>query len=144
MAIFSAVLLTAAPPGLAAEAGGGSGAFVKIDGRESLVRSIELFLNRDPIKHLFLVLLPEVAQEAKQKHGAHLSFSGVKVLTAGPRWMDQIRAAAEALPPEATHAIVHDAARPVVPYADIDALIESAPGAAGRVDLVRDLGMPDR
>lgn len=127
MAIFSAILLTAAPPGLGNETGG---AFVKIDGRESLVRSIELFLNRDPIKHLFLVLLPEAAEEAKQKHGAHLSFSGVKVLTAGPRWMDQIRAAAGALPDDVTHAIIHDAARPVVPYTDIDALIESAQGAS--------------
>ena len=126
MAIFSAILLTAAPPGLGGEAGG---AFVKIDGRESLVRGIELFLNRDPIKHLFLVLSPDIAEEAKQKHGAHLSFSGVKVLTAGPRWIDQIRAAAEALPPDATHAILHDAARPVVPYTDIDALIESAGGS---------------
>jgi len=127
MTQFSAIIMTAAPPGLAGEAGG---AFVKIDGRESLVRSIELFLNRDPIKHLFLVLLPEAAEEAKRKHGAHLSFSGVKVLSAGPRWIDQIRAAAEALPPDCTHAILHDAARPVVPYSDIDALMEAAQSAS--------------
>ncbi|MCC6424343.1 MAG: 2-C-methyl-D-erythritol 4-phosphate cytidylyltransferase [Phycisphaerales bacterium] len=126
MAVFSAILLTAAPPGLASEAGG---AFVKIDGRESLLKSIELFLNRDQIKHIFLVLMPDVAEEAKRKHGAHLSFSGVKVISAGPRWVDQIFAAAEALPPDTTHAIIHDAARPVVPYTDIDALIESAEGA---------------
>lgn len=127
MAVFCAILLTAAPPGLAGEAGG---AFVKIDGRESLVRSIELFLNRDPIKHLILVLSPDVAEETKRRHGAHLSFSGVKAITAGPRWMDQIRAAAETLPPDVTHAILHDAARPVVPYTDIDALLDSAEGAS--------------
>lgn len=127
MAQFSAVILTAAAPGLAGEAGG---AFVKIDGREALLRSIELFLNRDPIKHLFLVLLPETADEAKRKHGAHLSFSGVKVLSAGPGWIDQIRAAAEVLPEADSHIILHDAARPVVPYTDIDALLEAADSTA--------------
>ena len=38
---FSVLVLTAAPAGLAAESGG---AFLKIDGRESILRSVELFL----------------------------------------------------------------------------------------------------
>ena len=49
MATFSVLVITAAPPGRAVEAGG---AFVKIDGREALTRSIELFLNRDNVKRL--------------------------------------------------------------------------------------------
>jgi len=47
MAVFSVLLLTAAPP--SQEAGG---AFVKIDGRESLLRAVELFLNRENIKQM--------------------------------------------------------------------------------------------
>ena len=58
--------LTAAPPGQAAEAGG---AFVKIDGREALLRSVELFLNRDNVKQIQLVVLPDMLEEAKRKFG---------------------------------------------------------------------------
>jgi 2-C-methyl-D-erythritol 4-phosphate cytidylyltransferase len=123
MATFSVAILTAAPPGQASEAGG---AFVKIDGREALLRSVELFLNRDPIKQIQLVVLPEELEEAKRKYGPHLSFSGVKLVSGGPKWSDQITAAAQKLSAEATHVIIHDGARPIVAYSDIDALLTAA------------------
>jgi 2-C-methyl-D-erythritol 4-phosphate cytidylyltransferase/2-C-methyl-D-erythritol 2,4-cyclodiphosphate synthase len=123
MAEFSVLILTAAPPGQAAEAGG---AFAKIDGRESLLKCVELFLNRDNIKQIQIVFQPDGLEEAKKKYGGHLSFSGVKVLSGGPRWIDQIAAAANAIATEATHVIVHDGARPAVPYSDIDALMSEA------------------
>ncbi|MDB5291941.1 MAG: 2-C-methyl-D-erythritol 4-phosphate cytidylyltransferase [Phycisphaerales bacterium] len=123
MAIFSVVVATAAPPGQGAEAGG---AFLKVDGREALLRSVELFLNRDLIKQIQLVVLPDELEEAKRKYGGHLGFSGVKLIAGGPKWLDQAAAAAKTLAPEATHVILHDAARPAVPYSDIDALLEVA------------------
>jgi 2-C-methyl-D-erythritol 4-phosphate cytidylyltransferase len=123
MATFSVLVLTAAPPGQASE---GGGAFVKIDGREALLRSVELFLNRDNVKQIQLALLPDSFEESKRKFGPHLGFSGVKLISAGPRWMDQIAAAGSTISPEATHVIVHDAARPAVPYSDIDALMAAA------------------
>jgi len=120
---FSVAILTAAPPGQAAEAGG---AFVKVDGREALLRSVELFLNREQIKQIQVVILPDTLEEAKRKYGPHLSFSGVKMISGGPKWRDQIAAAAKSLSPEVTHVILHDAARPAVAYSDIDALFEAA------------------
>ena len=123
MASFSVLILTAAPPGMAIEAGG---AYVKIDGREALLRSVELFLNRDNVKQITVVVLPDMLEEAKRKHGGHFGFSGVKLASGGPKWMNQIRAGAQALSPDATHVIVHDAARPAVPYSDIDALMSEA------------------
>lgn len=126
MATFSALVLTAAPAGLAAEAGG---AFLKIDGREAILRSVELFLNRDNVKQVQVAFVPEEAEEGRRKYGPHLGLFGVKVLTGGPRWIDQIAAAMEKISPEATHVIVHDAARPVVAYSDVDALMEAAEGS---------------
>ena len=123
MAVFSVLVMTAAPPGLSAEAGG---AYVKIDGREALLRSVELFLNRDNVKQIQLAVLPEQMEEAKRKFGAHLGFSGVKLISGGPKWIDQIKAAGDKVSADATHVIVHDAARPAVPYSDIDALLEAA------------------
>ena len=122
MAVFSVILATASPPG----SGAAGGAFVKIDGREALLRAVELFLNRDNVKQLQIAFLPDDVEEAKRKHGGHLGFSGVKVVTAGPRYADQLAAAAAKIDPEATHVIVHDAARPAVAYSDIDALMEAA------------------
>lgn len=123
MATFSVILLTAPPPGQASEAGG---PFVKVDGRESLLRAVELFLNRDNIKQVQLVFTPDMLEEGKRKYGGHLSFSGVKVLSAGPKWIDQMAAAAEKLSPESTHVVIHDAARPAVAYSDIEALLDAA------------------
>ena len=100
MAVFSVVLLTAAPPGLGAESGG---AFVKIDGREALLRSVELFLNRENVKQVQLVVLPDALEEAKRKYGPHLGFSGVKLVGGGPRWLDQVKAVGDRIAPEATH-----------------------------------------
>jgi 2-C-methyl-D-erythritol 4-phosphate cytidylyltransferase/2-C-methyl-D-erythritol 2,4-cyclodiphosphate synthase len=120
---FSVLLLTAAPPGHAAEAGGPSG---KVVGREALLRSVELFLNRDNVKQIQIVFMPDDLEEAKRKFGGHLGFSGVKIVSGGPRWADQLAAGADKVSAEATHVIVHDAARPAVAYSDIDALMEAA------------------
>ena len=127
---FSILILTATPPGVPAETGGmaaGAPPFVKIDGREALLRSVELFLNRDNVKQIQLVFHESDAEEGKRKFGAHLGFSGVKLVTGGPRWLDQVAAGAQKLSEEATHVIVHDAARPAVAYTDIDTLMEAAP-----------------
>src|SRR4051812_42763351 len=121
-ATFSVLLLTAAPPSHGAE---GGGPFVKIDGREALLRSAELFLNRPEIKQIQLVFPPDGMEEYKRKFGGHLSFSGVKLLAGGPRWMDQIAVAVDKIADEASHVIVHDTARPAVPYSDLDALLEA-------------------
>ena len=122
-ATFSVLLLTAAPPGQSTEAGG---AFVKVEGREALLRSVELFLNRDNVKQVLVAFLPDMMDEAKRKYGGHLSLFGVKLVAGGPKWFDQIAAGAEKVSPDATHVIVHDAARPAVAYSDIDAITELA------------------
>lgn len=123
MAQFGVIVVTAAPPGQGAEAGG---AYLKIDGREALLRSVELFLNRDAVVQVQLVVLPEELEEAKRKFGPHLSFSGVKLLAGGPKWLEQAAAAARSLAANVTHVVLHDAARPLTPFADVDALLEAA------------------
>ena len=123
MPVFSVVVLTAAPPGQAGEAGG---SFVKIDGREAMLRSAELFLNRENVKQVQLVVVDDMLEEAKRKYGPHLGFAGVKMVGGGPKWLDQAKAVAERIAPECTHVVLHDAARPAVPYSDIEALMEAA------------------
>lgn len=121
---FAVVLITVSPPLVGGDA---NAMTVKVDGRESLLKAVELFLNREPIKQVILAFTPDYAEEGKRKFGGHLSFSGVKVVSGGPKWVDQLAAAAEKLTDAITHVIVHDAARPAVPFDDIDALLDVAP-----------------
>ena len=130
MNTFSVLILTAPPPGFPTPAKSAdapiAGPYVKIDGREAIVRSAELFLNRDNVKQIQVAFLPEDVEEGKRKYGGHFGFSGIKVVSGGPRWMDQCIAGAAKIIDEATHVIIHDSARPAVPYSDIDALMEAA------------------
>ena len=123
MPIFSVVILTAIPTGLGAD---GAGAFVKVDGRESLLRSADVFFNRDGIKQIQLVVADDKFEEAKRKFGDHLSFSGAKLIAGPSQWMDQLETAAQKIPAEVTHVIVHDAARPAVAFTDLDVLLAEA------------------
>jgi 2-C-methyl-D-erythritol 4-phosphate cytidylyltransferase len=121
MASFSVILLTAPPPGLASE---GEGALTRVDGKEALLRSAELFVTNAAIKQILVVFPAEQAEEAKKRFGAHFSFAGIKVATGGPRWLDQAAAGLEKLAGETTHVLVHDGARCCVPHTDIDRVIE--------------------
>jgi 2-C-methyl-D-erythritol 4-phosphate cytidylyltransferase len=120
MPVFSVVIATAVPSSLGAE---GSGAFVKVDGRESLLRAADLFFNRDEIEQIQLVVASDKFEEAKRKFGDHLSFAGAKLMSGPAQWIDQLAAAGEKISSEATHVIVHDAARPAVAYTDLDQLL---------------------
>jgi 2-C-methyl-D-erythritol 4-phosphate cytidylyltransferase len=123
MAIFSVVILTAIPTGLGAD---GAGAFVKVDGRECLLRSADLFFNRDGVKQIQLVVADDKFEESKRKFGDHLSFSGAKLIAGPAHWMDQLAAAAEKISADATHIIIHDASRPAVAFTDLDVLLAEA------------------
>ena len=69
MPIFSVILLTAPPPGVVRNP---NGPFVKVDGRESLLRAVELFLNREPIKQIQLVFTHR-RHGRRQTHAAGIS-----------------------------------------------------------------------
>src|SRR5579872_3626710 len=120
---FSVVVVTAIPTSLGAD---GAGAFVKVDGRESLLRGVDMFVNRDGVSQIQLVVGPDRFEEAKQKFGGHLSFSGAKLISGGLGWFDQLASAAEKIAPEATHVLIHDAARPAVAYTDLEQLMADA------------------
>lgn len=135
-AVFSVVIVTAAPAGMAVEAGG---AYVKIDGREVLLRSVEMFLNRDNVKQIQVIFNNDFLEEGKRKYGGHFGFAGVKVVGGGPRWIDQLAAAAPSIKPETTHVLVHDAARPAVSYLDLEAIME-----AGTKHTIASLATPSR
>lgn len=122
MSRLSVVLVTANPPGSI----GDGGSFVKIDGRESLLRCVELFVNREGVEQVIVTISNDKVDEAKKKYAPHFGLSGVKLVAAGAKWSEHLKAAAERIDADVTHVVVHDAARPAVPFGDIDAVIVSA------------------
>ncbi len=120
-------MFSSSPPRLPRNPPKPAGLNVKIDGRESLLRCVELFLNRENVKQVQIVVDADSADEFKRKFATHLGLMGVKLITAtGPKWIDQLIASKDKISPDCTHVIIHDAARPAVPYTDIDCLMECA------------------
>ncbi|HEX8324349.1 MAG TPA: 2-C-methyl-D-erythritol 4-phosphate cytidylyltransferase [Tepidisphaeraceae bacterium] len=127
MAKVAAILVTANPNHTAPD----DAAMTKIDGRESALRAIELMTNRDPITQVLLAVDPADAEEIKRRIGSHLMFMGTKLAQAAGGWYAQLAAAEAKLADDITHVLVHDAARPSVPYTDLEALLAvDAPAAA--------------
>jgi 2-C-methyl-D-erythritol 4-phosphate cytidylyltransferase len=122
MAKFGVLILTASP-----ESGGAStSAMVKVDGRESLLRAVELFVNRDNVAQIVAVFPTDHAEDYKRKLSSHLMILGLKAATGGPGWREQVKAGLEKLPAEATHVIIHDGARPAVSVNDLESIMERA------------------
>jgi hypothetical protein len=112
------ILPTAAPPGFSPD----SAAMTKIDGRESVLRCMEMYANRPGVAQIIVTINSADAEEIKRKIGSHLIFMGVKLVQAGAGWVEQLAAAQKVLKAEAKHVLVHDAGRPAVPYTDLDRL----------------------
>lgn len=96
--------------------------FAKIDGRPMFLRSVEHFINRDDVCQTILVIAPEDQDEMKQKFGANLGFMGVQLAVGGPTRTDSVANALSSVRPDAELVAVHDAARPCVSTAMIDAV----------------------
>lgn len=122
MTKFDVIVFTAAPDASASP----QGAMTKVDGRESLLRAVELFVNREGVAQITVGLVPDQAEAIKTKLGSHLMILGVKTATGGPAYIDQLKAARAKLSPDSTHVVLHDAARPCVAQPELDTLLEAS------------------
>jgi len=100
--------------------------FAKIDGRPMFLRSLEHFMNRDDVIQTLLVIAPEDQEDVRQKFGANLGFMGGQLATGGPTRMDPVANALAMVREDAELVAVHDAARPCVSVAMIDAVFAEA------------------
>jgi 2-C-methyl-D-erythritol 4-phosphate cytidylyltransferase len=124
-----------------------------LGGRSVLLRSVELFASR-PETRSIIVAAPH-ADDAfasfSRRHADALAILGCRVVRGGPRhrW-ESVRAALAALPTDATHVAVHDAARPGTPPELIDRVLDRAqhfpaviPGVPVADTLRRTIPAPD-
>jgi 2-C-methyl-D-erythritol 4-phosphate cytidylyltransferase len=100
--------------------------FAKVDGQPLFLRALQLFVNRDDVCQLILVVAPNNMNQMKTKYGANLAFMGVRLVEGGAQRADSVSRGLESLTDEAEYVAVHDAVRPCLAAEWIDAIIAEA------------------
>ena len=104
----------------------GKKVFERLKGRPVFIRSVELFVNRDDVCQVRLVVAEEDLETVKTRYAASLGFMGVNLLTGGPERTDSVRNALDGVAEEADFVCVHDAVRPCVSELWIDEVFAAA------------------
>jgi 2-C-methyl-D-erythritol 4-phosphate cytidylyltransferase len=107
-----------------------------LGGRSVLIRTVELFTKRDEVRSIIVAGPPDTIDEFRAKYGPTLGFHGAKIVAGGShhRW-ETVRnalSAPDAVPEDATHIAIHDAARPGASKEVLDRVFH----AAARLDAV--------
>ena len=104
----------------------GKKVFERLKDRPVFIRSIELFVNRDDVCQVRLVVAEEDLETFKTRYAANLGFMGVNLVTGGAERTDSVRNALEGVAEEADFICVHDAVRPCVSELWIDEVFAAA------------------
>jgi 2-C-methyl-D-erythritol 4-phosphate cytidylyltransferase len=101
-----------------------------LGGRAVLLRTVEIFTKRDEVKCIVVAGPHDDFEDFRAKFGPTLGFHGAKLIPGGKthRW-ETVKAALDhpdAIPADATHIAIHDAARPGVSAEVLDRIFEAA------------------
>jgi 2-C-methyl-D-erythritol 4-phosphate cytidylyltransferase len=104
-----------------------------LGGRPVLIRTVEAFTKREEVRSIIVAGPPGDFDAFRARFGPTLSFHGVRLVQGGAhhRW-ETVKNALTAVPEDATHIAVHDAARPHVP----DDVLSRVFQAAEKLDAV--------
>lgn len=98
-----------------------------LGGRTVLVRTVETFAKREEVRSIVVAGPPQTFEDFRSRYGPTLGFHGAKLVEGGRdhRW-ETVRNALAAVPDDATHIAVHDAARPGVSKDLLDRVFTAA------------------
>ena len=99
--------------------------FAPLAGRPVWIHSAERFLDRDDVKRVVIVVAPEDRDAFVEKFGANIAFMGITLAEGGAERTDSVRRGLEKLGSEIDMVAIHDAARPCLAAAWIDAVFEA-------------------
>jgi 2-C-methyl-D-erythritol 4-phosphate cytidylyltransferase len=100
--------------------------FVLLDGRAVWLRCAELFVTRQDVCQCLIVVSPADQEVFQRRYSANLAFMNVQVVLGGKERSDSVANALAAVRPEADFIAIHDAVRPCVTEALIDAVFAKA------------------
>lgn len=141
------VVLVAAGSGTRA-GGGVPKQFRPLGGRPVLLWSLQTFLEHPAVAHV-AVALPAAVQAAPPDWLIPFTASRLTLVAGGAERHESVERGTAALPPECITVLIHDAARPLIAAATIDAVIAGARDGPGAVpglplaDTIKELITPD-
>jgi 2-C-methyl-D-erythritol 4-phosphate cytidylyltransferase len=100
--------------------------FVDLKGRPVWLRAAEPFLNHKDVVQSIICLSPDDMEWFKEKFRPNLAFSNIEVIAGGAERVDSVLNALNAVRGEVDFVAVHDAARPLISKATIDAVFAAA------------------
>jgi 2-C-methyl-D-erythritol 4-phosphate cytidylyltransferase len=106
--------------------GKGKKIFETIKGQAVFIKSLELFVNRDDVCQVQLVVAPEDMETMKERYAPTIGFMGIKLTAGGADRTASVRNALAKVDPQAELVCVHDAARPCVSPVWVDAVFAAA------------------
>ena len=107
--------------------GGRKKPFVDVAGRAALLRSVELFSNRDDVKQIFLAIAVDDEELVNVKWGPNLKFFNVKIFIGGTERFDTVQKGLELIKDDIDLIAVHDAVRCCVKSGWVDECLTTAP-----------------
>lgn len=97
-----------------------------LSGKALWLHSAERFMGRGDVAQTILAIAPDQREQFFFKFGANVAILGIEVVDGGAERADSIEAALARVKPEAEFVCVHDAARPCLADAWIDAVFAAA------------------
>ncbi len=100
--------------------------FTNLDGRAVWLRTAEHFVTRKDVCQCVVVVAPDDQELFRRRYGHNLAFMNVQIADGGAERFESIANALKLLQPEADFVAIHDAVRPCVTEALIDAVFAQA------------------
>src|SRR6516165_9324732 len=100
--------------------------FATLDGRAVWLRTIELFVTRPDVAQCILVVAKADQETFRRRNAAHMAFMNVQIADGGAERFESVANALKMVKPEVEFVAVHDAVRPCLTSALIDAVFARA------------------
>ena len=100
--------------------------FVALDGRPVWQRAAEPFWSRIDVSRVYLVLAPEDIDDFRTRFGHLLAFANAEIVAGGAERFESVANALARVPADVPLVAVHDAVRPLVTGALIEATLRAA------------------
>ena len=111
--------------------------FLELKGRAVWLRAAELFLNRDDVVQMLIVVAADDVEWFKDKFRPNLAFMDIEIVNGGQQRADSVQNALTAVRDEVDFVAVHDAARPLLAKEWIDKVFEAAQQTGAAIPAVR-------
>jgi 2-C-methyl-D-erythritol 4-phosphate cytidylyltransferase len=100
--------------------------FAQLDGRAVWLRTAEVFVTRNDVCQCLVVVAKEDQEVFQRRYGANLAFMNVQMVDGGSERFASVANALARVKPEADFVAIHDAVRPCLTTALVDAVFAKA------------------